>query len=370
MEALKIGFLTSDLSHRHGWAHYSISLIRELQRVGVNVTVIATQNSPDVEGLNVHKLLPSSMAMGLKSLFSQRMLLPQVRALLQDCDLIHATIEPFAPLASWIAGDRPLFITGHGTYVRRWSDRPWPVNALYRRAFLRSKLVCVSRYTEKIARVTLPEVQTVLVNNGVDAERFIASPSQSVEKRGPTVLAVGAVKGRKGTLELVRAIDGVRREIPDVQCVVVGSLDLEPDYVAKVRAAVTELGLSDHVQLLGHVPEATLMAWYHAADVFAVPAMNDGWKFEGYGLIYLEAGAAGLPVIGTQDNGGEDAIDDGLTGLLISQAKVADELPKAIVRLLRDPELAARMGAAGREKALRQTWDHVAAKMLVLYNKL
>ena len=133
--------------------------------------------------------------------------------------------------------------------------------------------------------------------------------------------------------------------------------------MAKVRATILELDLSDCVHLLGHVPEAVLMGWYHAADVFAVPSMNDGWRFEGYGLIYLEAGAAGLAVIGTTENGGEDAIEDGVTGLLIPQSRVADELPRAILRLLHDPALAAQMGASGREKAARQTWDQVAAEM-------
>ena len=56
---MHVGLLTSDLSHRHGWAHYSLSLIQALRRRGVELTVIATHDSPDVEGLSVHKLLPS-----------------------------------------------------------------------------------------------------------------------------------------------------------------------------------------------------------------------------------------------------------------------------------------------------------------------
>ncbi|MEO8606887.1 MAG: glycosyltransferase family 4 protein [Chloroflexota bacterium] len=383
---LKIGMLTSDLSHKHGWAHYSLSLIQALRRAGVNLTIVTPHNSPDVEGLTIHKLLPSITPAESNLLLRQWRLTPQIRSLFHDCDVIHATIEPFAPLASWIAGSRPLLITGHGTYVRRWSKQIWPVNAIYRRAFLRAQLVCVSRYTEKIAKATLPQVQSVVVNNGVDVERFqnplphaFGSPSLRsgegelstipVDKCGPTVLSVGAVKPRKGTLEMVRAMAVVRREMPDVQCVLIGSLDAKRNYVARVRATIDELDLGDCVHLLGHVPEAMLMGWYHAADVFAVPSMNDGWRFEGYGLIYLEAGAAGLAVIGTTDNGGEDAIDDGVTGFLIPQVRVAEELPGAILRLLRDPELAAKMGAAGREKASRQTWDHVAEEMIRVYQE-
>jgi glycosyltransferase involved in cell wall biosynthesis len=367
---LKIGLLTSDLNHRHGWAHYSLSLIEALRRAGVDLTVVATQDSPDVNGMTIHKLLPSARNMLLR----QMLVMPRVRRLLRDCDVIHATIEPFAPLAAWIAGDRPLFITGHGTYVQSWAERRWPVNTLFRRAFLRSQLVCVSHYTEKVAHSVLPTVNTVVVKNGVNSERYQdvytarISRTPSDEKHRPTVLAVGAVKARKGTLELVMAIADVRHELPDVRCIISGNLDLEPAYVKHVQEAIQQLNLQDCVQLPGQLSDAELNSWYEQADVFALPAKNVGKKFEGFGLVYLEASAAGLPVIGTTDCGAEDAIDVGLTGLLVTQAQVTEQLPQAILRILRDPSLAARMGAAGHAKAMQQTWDHVAGQMTALYN--
>src|SRR6266496_3121445 len=119
-KSMHVGLLTSDLSYKHGWAHYSLSLIQALRRAGVNLTIVTTRNSPDVEGLTIHKLLPSITPAESNLLLRQWMLTAQIRALLQDCNVIHATIEPFAPLASWIAGSRPLLITGHGTYVRQW----------------------------------------------------------------------------------------------------------------------------------------------------------------------------------------------------------------------------------------------------------
>jgi phosphatidylinositol alpha-1,6-mannosyltransferase len=91
------------------------------------------------------------------------------------------------------------------------------------------------------------------------------------------------------------------------------------------------------------------MSWYGSAHVFALPSLNVGWKFEGYGLAHLEASAAGLPVIGTTDCGAADAIDDGVTGLLVTQAQVAERLPAAIIRLLSDPALAAQMIALYNE---------------------
>jgi phosphatidylinositol alpha-1,6-mannosyltransferase len=155
--------------------------------------------------------------------------------------------------------------------------------------------------------------------------------------------------------------------VPGVQCRIVGTLENEPEYAAQVAAEIERLGLSDRVLLLGRAPDADLMRLYAEADVYVLASRNIGWKFEGYGLSLLEASAAGLPVIGTTDCGAEDAVVDSVTGLLVPQGSIERDLPDAINRLLSDHELAARMGAAGRDHARAQTWDYVAQQMIALY---
>jgi phosphatidylinositol alpha-1,6-mannosyltransferase len=162
----------------------------------------------------------------------------------------------------------------------------------------------------------------------------------------------------------------VLERFPDAECTIIGSLTNEPDYVQHVRELIASQNLGEHVYLLGHVSEEALLDAYRRASLFVLPSMNDGWKFEGYGLVHMEASAAGLPVIGTTGCGAEDAIDHEVTGLLVSQTHIAEELPQAIIRLLGDPALAARMGAAGRLKAQHQTWDTVAGEMLGVYNQV
>lgn len=368
----KIGFITCDLSTRHGWAQYSLSLVRALHEAGMNMTVVASTNSPLVDDVDVHPILPTlaprPRALPLRLLLKTG----EVRRLLADCDVIHCTVESYALLAAAVAGKRPLLITGHGSYVNLPRTERWPLGELYRRAFQRSTLVCVSRYTAKVAQSVVPGVRTVVVNNGVEVGWFLgmdrARPVPT--QHSPYILSVGAVKRRKGTLELVQAMPAVRQQFPQVQCIIIGSLTAEPEYARRVQAAVHDLQHEGCVHLLGHVSEDTLKDWYSKADVFVLASMNDGWKFEGYGLVHLEASAAGLPVIGTTDCGAEDAIDDGLTGLLVPQAQVADALPKAIIRLLSDPHLAARMGAAGRKKALARTWTVVASAIVDVYNEV
>jgi glycosyltransferase involved in cell wall biosynthesis len=358
-KTLHIGFLAADLTHKHGWAHYCLSLVGALKRAGVRVTVVAARNSPSLEGVEVLPILPSVDPLESGMLAGMLRTLPQVRAALRDCDLIHAVVEPYAPLGALVAGKRPLVVTGHGSYVLAPEQRRFPVGALYAWAYRRALMVCVSHYTERRVKQVLPGIRTTVINNGVDFEHFGAVEHTG----GGGVLCVGAVKGRKGTLELVRAM----AHVPNARCVIVGSLDTEPVYVAEVRKEIPRLGLGDRVTLAGRVSEAELLRYYAEADVYALASPKIDWKFEGYGLSLLEASAAGLPVIGTADCGAEDAVIDGVTGLLVAQNDLARGLPEAINRLLSDRALAAKMGAAGREHARGQTWDHVAGQMIPLY---
>ncbi len=365
--SLHIGLIAPDLTMKHGWAQYSLSLINALHKAGVRLTVVAAKNSPSLEGVEVHPILPAIVPRERGFTVKTLMQIPRVRHLLHNCDVIHVLAEPYAILGAAVAGKRPLLITGHGSYVHIAENERWPFNMLYRRAFLQSTLVCVSHYTLKVAQQVLPGIQTVVVNNGVDAARF-AHIENASNLNEPMLLAVGALKRRKGQLELVRAMPQVLEQMPNTQCIIIGSLTNEKDYVQQVQALIATQNLGEHVHLLGHVSEETLLDYYRQANIFVLPSMNDGWKFEGYGLVHLEASAAGLPVIGTTDCGAEDAIDDEVTGLLVPQAKVAEKLPEAIIRLLHDPALAAKMGAAGRLKAQRQTWDAVAREMVGVYN--
>jgi glycosyltransferase involved in cell wall biosynthesis len=369
---MHIGLLTADLTHRHGWAHYSLSLIEALQRAGVQVSAVAARNSPPVEGIHAQMLLPSVDPYERGMLAKMLLAASPTATALRGCDVIHAAIEPYAPVAALIAGNRPQLVTGHGSYVRISRERRWPVSAIYAWAFQRGTMVCVSQYTASAVEEVLPNVRTEVVSNGIDVERF--ADLRHVAHEGPTVLTVGAVKPRKGTLALVQAMPAIREQLPDARLVIIGSLEMDPDYVARVREEIEALGLQESVRLLGRVPDHMLMSWYAAADVFALPSLNVGWKFEGFGLALLEASAAGLPVVSTTDCGAEDAVDDSMTGLLVAQDGLPDgdtrALSAAILRLLTNPTLAAQMGAAGRERALRTTWDATAAEMIALYERL
>ncbi len=366
---MKIGFLVPDVSHHNGWAHYSLSLLRALREQGITMTVIAARNSPDVPDIPLHRLLPAITPPEKNSLFKMLRLLPEARRILHDCDIVHATAEPYALLAALLAGTRPLFVTGHGSYVNLPRIRRFPVNRLYHWAFARSRLICVSRYTAAVAAQVVPHIQTIVIPNAADVTRFLQLSPHSGHSHNKIILSSGGVKARKGTLHLIRAVAKIRPKMPEIQCIVTGSLTAEPAYVAQVRAEIAKLNLADVVTLAGFLPEDELVQAYHHADVFVLPAINSGWKFEGFGLAYLEAGAAGLPVIGTTDCGAEEAIQPGITGMLVKQAQVDELLADAILELLTQPEKAQHMGATGRHHAQEYTPAKVAQQVIAAYQQ-
>ena len=365
---LRVAFLTPALSSTYGWARYALELARVLPDQSVEVIALTQSDAETLDDLMLAgvrpvlpHLVPPTRGFMLRSLLA----IPQVRRAASDCDLLHVIAEPYSTLASAIVGNRPLVITAHGTYVPQTVRRRL-IGSLYRRAYSRAHLIAVSRFTAAKVRDVLPGADPTVIHNGVHVGRF-QIPALAPKKIGPTILASGGVKTRKGTHLLIEALAQVRTQIPNAQLVVTGRQD-DAGYLAQVQQRSVALGLADSVHLVGQIPESELLGWYQHADVFALPSLSVGEKFEGFGLVFLEASASGLPVIGTTGSGVEEAVLDGETGLLVPQNDV-DALAGAIIRLLLDDRLRAQMGAAGRAYAQTQDWHHIAAQVRVVYDQ-
>lgn len=363
---MRVALLTSELHASYGWARYALELARALAGHGVEVIALTQPGAvrDEADGLTgvrpvLPRLVPRPRLFVVRSLLA----IPRVRRATADCDLLHVVAEPYSILGAAAAGQRPLVVTAHGTYVPQTARRRL-VGALYRRAYRRAHLIAVSEFTAAQVRAALPGSAPEVIRNGVHVAYF-QQPAPAPAKRGPTILATGGVKARKGTHLLVEALARVRERVPDAQLVVTG-IQLEPDYLARVQEQARALRLADCVHLSGQVPEEELRGWYQHADVFALPSLTVGEKFEGFGLVFLEASACGLPVIGTTGSGVAEAVLDGETGLLVPQGDVP-ALAEAITRVLTDDDLRARLGAAGRAYAQTQDWAQVAARVAALY---
>jgi len=362
---MRVALFTPEITSSYGWARYALEMGRALSQQGVEIVAI-TQPTPAehfswLTGVRpvLPMLVPRSRGFLIRSLLAA----PRVRRAVADCDVIHVVAEPYTPLAMWAASQQRVVVTAHGTYVPQTARRRW-VGSLYRRAYRRAHLIAVSHYTAQQLRAALPDANLTMIHNGVHFERF-QKPMPPPDKFGPTVMASGGVKYRKGTHLLVEALAQVRDQIPDVQLVVTGRQD-EGAYTQQVRKQIDELGLAQQVHLVGQISEEQLLAWYQHCDVFALPSLNVGEQFEGFGLVFLEASACGRPVIGTLGSGVEEAVLPNETGLLVPQNDVP-VLANALIHLLTDAALRHAMGDAGRRYAQSHDWSVVAEQVQRLY---
>jgi glycosyltransferase involved in cell wall biosynthesis len=175
-----------------------------------------------------------------------------------------------------------------------------------------------------------------IVHYGIEPDGVL----QAYRGAEPRLLCVGRLIPIKGHIVLLRAFAGARREVPALRLDIAGRGPLEP----ALRALAIELGVDDAVHFLGYV--APIQRAIEQAAIVVVPSMG-----EGFGMVALEAMERARPVIAAEIGGLGELVEDGATGLLVPPGE-AEPLARAIVRLAGNLELAARMGQAGRRRAL------------------
>jgi phosphatidylinositol alpha-1,6-mannosyltransferase len=222
----------------------------------------------------------------------------------------------------------------------------------------------------RIARaVSVPAAaRMVRLDPGVDAAHFRSSPEAAAkirERHGlvgrPVAVCVSRLVPRKGQDTLIRAWPQVIRRVPGAALLIVGN----GPYLDSLRQLAERSGISPHVVFTGPVGEDELPAHYAAGDVFAMPCRTrrHGLDVEGLGIVYLEASAAGLPVIGGDSGGAPDAILDGESGYVVAGRDTA-ALADRLAELLADPAKARAMGEKGRAWVERDwSWEHSAARL-------
>jgi phosphatidylinositol alpha-1,6-mannosyltransferase len=177
----------------------------------------------------------------------------------------------------------------------------------------------------------------------------------------PVIVCVSRLVPRKGQDMLIRALPAIRRRVPGAALLLVSG----GPYRKKLTALAAEQGVAADVVFTGSVPWAELPAHYAAGDVYAMPCRTRaaGLDVEGLGIVYLEASAIGLPVVGGDSGGAPDAVLEGETGYVVGGRDVA-AVADRIAGLLADPAKAAAMGAAGRAWVEREwRWEKQASRM-------
>lgn len=305
----------------------------------------------------------------------------------------HIVTSPAAAVVSRVLGAR----MAQYFYAKEIADKPRLATFAARRAHAG---IAISGYTlallEQVGVAAATRGAVSLIPPGVDLPPRQAAPRESaprepapgesapgepapdeavpresaphkaaqLEDERPTFVTVARLADRyKGHDVLIEALPLVRERVPDVRWVVIGEGPLRPELEACARAR----GVAEAVSFLGEVSDGERDGWLRRADLLAMPSRlpGPGRAGEGFGIVYLEAGAYGKPVVAGNVAGALDAVVDGETGLLVDPTDPR-AVAGAITCLLCDRDLARRLGAAGAARARMLAWPAIAERVQAL----
>ncbi len=349
---MKICFLTHNLRQDNGAGVLSRRLILGLRReLGADIVVLTTVGAGEPYE---HPLLyPDKLRLLGR--------LREMRNIIRSCDLVYA-MDAFpygfiAVLAS-LGMRKKIIVTAVGSgsilplYQRRFA---WMVRWVYRRV---SAITSISAFTKEEVLKKIPDLSITVINPGVDIEEF--SPARkavyAVDRFKPYILGVGQLRWRKGYHFSIRAFAKVRERFPDLNYVIVGKR-YRDDYYDRLQKLIDELGLRDRIFILENIDNrSALVDVYKGAELFCLFSQNINHDVEGFGLVFLEAAAAGLPVVGSKNCGIDDAVLDGKNGILVPTRSPGD-FADALISILGDPQKKKTMAEASLVFARAMNWE-------------
>lgn len=283
---------------------------------------------------------------------------------------------PLVVLLARLFGSRSvIYLHGLDVIAENWLYQHAFV-PLFRRA---DRVVVNSRNTARLAKEKgVPPERIRIINPGVELPRGLPDSTGFIERHGLSgrrlLLSVGRIIPRKGLAEFVtHALPAVVSRVPGCRLVVIGgeagqALKKSGGGVDAVRLAAEQAGMREHVVLLGYTDDGELAAAYAAADLLVFPLRPTAGDVEGFGMVAVEAAAHGLPTVAFDVGGVADAIDHGVSGVLVEPLDYRN-LAQKIVEMLKAPrdeiarqncvDHAARFSWPAFGTALRRVFDEV-----------
>ncbi|MGB9723998.1 MAG: glycosyltransferase [Chloroflexia bacterium] len=295
-------------------------------------------------------------------------------------DLLHAHwVIPNGPAAACAAGRRalPLVISLHGSDLYLPERQPW-LRPLARWAFRRASAItaCSTDLARRAIALGAPAGRLTVIPYGADPQTFHpADPAERERLRAelglspgePFLLAVGRLVRKKGFDILIRALPQVIQEVGPVRLVIAGRGDLQEE----LAALAGRLGVQDRVILAGAVERDRLPALFRSCDLLVVPSMHDErGNVDGLPNVVLEGMASGVAIVASEVAGIPQVISSEESGLLVPEQD-PQALAAAIVRLLREPQLRARLGREARRRVEAElNWPAVARQFEQVYRQV
>jgi len=244
-------------------------------------------------------------------------------------------------------------------YAKELDRRPSLTRLVTQRA--RASLAISSHTQREALALGAPAERVHMILPGVDSPTGSSSLPVERQTGPPTIVTVARLEDRhKGFDVMIKALPLVRARAPGARWVVVGEGPLR----GELEAMAASLDVADHVTFTGRLDNEARDDWLDRAHVFAMPSrlLPGGRGGEGFGIVYLEAGTHGLPCVAGNVGGSVDAVIGGETGLLVDPTDHV-AVAGAITELLLDPDLRMRLGEAGRARAHKLSWAHMAEQV-------
>lgn len=281
-----------------------------------------------------------------------------VRKVLREKNIERVFFGAAAPLGLLApglrrAGAKKIVALTHGHEV--WWAKVPPFNFAIRRiARSVDALTYLGSFTKGAISKSISaaaQSRMVRIAPGIDVNHFSPQPSAEELRRDlglqhkKVVVSVGRLVHRKGQDSLIEAMPAILKEVPNAHLLFVG----EGPYREHLQSLVDKYSLRESVTFIGRVQYSELPRYICVGDVFAMPSRSRlaGLEVEGLGIVYLEASACGLPVIGGNSGGAPDAVIEGETGFAVDGLS-SSAIAERAIELLQDSEKAAAMGAKGR----------------------
>lgn len=289
-------------------------------------------------------------------------------------NLVHCGLVLPDGLSGWLLQKTlgiPYIVYTHGKEILEHQKQP-ETEQLMRMVFdSAARVVSNSYYTAGLLKdFGVSAEKIVRIPPGIQPQQWTAEvPFQQVEKlrkqhqlgNRPILLTVGRLNERKGHDTVIQALPAILSEVPDAIYLIVGD-GLERE---NLQALSQQMGLEKAVIFAGEVPDEDLPAYYQLATVFTMISRQPpgSHEVEGFGIVYLEANACGLPVVAGRSGGVPDAVIDGETGFLVNPFKV-EETATAIIKLIQDPQLCQNLAKAGQKRALEEfSWENSSQQL-------
>jgi glycosyltransferase involved in cell wall biosynthesis len=387
---MKIGYFTTHFPYDTPHSNYycagveivASNLVANMSRRGHQISVFTTANSrrssvETSDSTSIHRY-GRLVRIGQTNLSVGLMYKPLKQ---NDVDIVHAHMgNPPAPISAMLYAKRknkPFILTYHGDPQHDWGG-------LARRmtVYLHSKLM-LHRILSRAEVIISPSEhfideskvlrkyrsKTIAIPNGIDISDLDVPYSKEecrgrlgLDKGEHVILFVGGLSPYKGPDVLIRAMPKIMESLPNSRLVLVGEGTLRE----KLEQETKELGIDQRVQFTGFVKDNLQKAmFFHAADVFVLPSVTSQ---EIFGIVNLEAMAAGVPIVASKIGGIPDVVTDGDTGLLVPPND-PDAIAKAVVTLISDPELGRAMVERGLKRVEAYSWASIAERTEKIYEE-